>query len=64
MLGLDIPVRRRSGAVQRLTAAGLDGSINLPSLSDALYQSARWLRVFVARPVTLSSGDVMAAVIR
>ena len=49
MLGLDIPVVRRSGRVGRLTAAGLEGAINLPTLSDQLYRSARWLRVFVAR---------------
>jgi HD superfamily phosphohydrolase len=48
MLGLDIPVRRRSGVVERLTTAGMNGSINLPSLSDELYQSARGLRVFTA----------------
>lgn len=62
MLGLDIPVRRRNGAIQRLTAAGLDGSINLPLLSHALYQSARWLRVFVARPVRIDAQDVLALV--
>jgi uncharacterized protein len=58
MLGLDIPVRRRSGAVHRLTAAGLDGSINLPSLSDALYQSARWMRVFTVRRMTVPAEEV------
>lgn len=62
MLGLDIPVRRRSGAVHRLTAEGLDGSINLPSLSHALYQSARWFRVFVAHRVSVPAAEVMALV--
>lgn len=62
MLGLDIPVQRRSGAIQRLTAAGLDGSINLPSLSTALYQSARWLRVFVARRTAVPGDAVMGMV--
>jgi len=51
MLGLDIAVVRRGGAVERLTDAGLAGAINLPSLSDQLYRSARWLRVFVGRRV-------------
>jgi HD superfamily phosphohydrolase len=46
MLGLDIPVKRRSGDVERLTSEGWPGTINLPSLSEALYTSARWLRVF------------------
>jgi HD superfamily phosphohydrolase len=49
MLGLDLPVLRRSGEVRRLTSAGLEGVINLPVLSEQLYRSARWLRVFVAR---------------
>ncbi|HEX7024993.1 MAG TPA: hypothetical protein VF187_09265, partial [Gemmatimonadales bacterium] len=41
------------GEVRRLTGEGLPGAINLPLLSDQLYRSARWLRVFVARPVEL-----------
>ena len=49
MLGLDLPVLRRSGAVVRLTSTGLEGAIHLPPLSQQLYASARWLRVFVAR---------------
>jgi uncharacterized protein len=53
MLGLDLPVLRRSGSVERLTAAGWEGAINLPTLSEQLYRSARWLRVFVARPVAV-----------
>lgn len=60
MLGLDIPVLRRSGGVERLTTAGLDGSINLPSLSEALYRSARWLRVFVARRVPIPEAEILA----
>jgi hypothetical protein len=46
MLGLDIPVLRKSGEVRRLTAEGWQGSVNLPMLSQELYHSARWLRVF------------------
>lgn len=53
MLGLDIPVLRRDGRVHRLTAEGWPGAINLPALSDDLYRSARWLRVFTSRPVSL-----------
>jgi HD superfamily phosphohydrolase len=49
MLGLDIPVLRRSGAIERLTGEGWPGTINLPTLSAELYRSARWLRVFTAR---------------
>jgi len=53
MLGLDIAVRRRNGDVERLTGEGWPGTINLPTLSEALYTSARWLRVFVARRVDI-----------
>ncbi|MBA2708084.1 MAG: HD domain-containing protein [Gemmatimonadaceae bacterium] len=49
MLGLDIAVQRRKGEVVRLTGEGWPGTINLPTLSEELYRSARWLRVFVAR---------------
>jgi hypothetical protein len=64
MLGLDIPVLRRSGAIERLTPANLIGSINLPSLSDELYQSARWLRVFTVRRTVLPSAQVLALLSR
>ena len=59
MLGLDLPVVRRSGAVRRLTMAGLEGIINLPVLSDQLYRSARWLRVFAARRVEVSRPELL-----
>src|SRR5688572_2256192 len=60
MLGLDIPVQRRSGEVERLTGEGWPGSINLPSLSEELYRSARWLRVFVSRRVEIAPRRVRA----
>ena len=60
MLGLDIPVRRRDGTVRRLTAAGWEGAINLPRLSEELYASARWLRVFACRRVPVSREAVRA----
>ena len=59
MLGLDIPVVRRGGSVERLTSEGLAGAINLPALSQQLYRSARWLRVFVARRVTVPRGPIL-----
>ena len=59
MLGLDLPVVRRSGDVRRLTMAGLEGIINLPVLSDQLYRSARWLRVFAARRVEVSRPELL-----
>jgi HD superfamily phosphohydrolase len=60
MLELDLPVRRRSGAIQALDDAGWEGAINLPSVSDALYRSARWLRVFVVRPIEINRDAMLA----
>ncbi len=60
MLGLDIPVRRRDGSVKRLTAAGWEGAVNLPKLSEELYGSARWLRVFAATKVPIARSAVIA----
>ena len=51
MLDLNIAVLYKNGRVERLT--GRTGEINLPALSTQLYRSARWLRVFTARPATL-----------
>jgi len=50
MLDLNIAVLYKNGSVERLT--GRTGEINLPALSTQLYRSARWLRVFTARPAT------------
>jgi uncharacterized protein len=58
MLGLDLPVLRRDGRVEQLTSAGSAGAINLPRLSDDLYRSARWLRVFSAKPVRVDRARV------
>src|SRR6476661_8886304 len=59
MLGLDLLVVRRSGEVRHLTAAGLEGAINLPVLSDQLYQSARWLRVFAVRRIDVPRQELL-----
>ena len=59
MLGLDIIVMRRGGDVKRLTAEGWEGSINLPSLSEELYRSARWLRVFACERLSLDRRTVI-----
>lgn len=61
MLGLDLPVLRRGGRVEHLTQQSSGGTINLPKLSEELYRSARWLRVFTARPVQLSRERVLAS---
>ena len=64
MLGLDIPVLRRDGSVRRLTAEGWEGAINLPKLSEELYRSARWLRVFTARRMEMDEARVLELVTR
>jgi HD superfamily phosphohydrolase len=55
MLGLDIPVCRRGGKVERLTGTGWTGTINLPKLSEELYNSARWFRIFSAERSPLTT---------
>jgi HD superfamily phosphohydrolase len=64
MLGLDLPVLRRGGQVARVTAAGWEGAINLPTLAEQLYRSARWLRVFAARRVGIPRDRLLAALHR
>jgi HD superfamily phosphohydrolase len=61
MLSLDLPVLMRDESVVRLTAAGMAGAIDLPVLSEKLYHSARWLRVFTAARVTMERKTVLAA---
>ncbi|HEU0013570.1 MAG TPA: HD domain-containing protein [Longimicrobium sp.] len=46
MLGLDLLMLRRSGAVQRLTESGRAGLIEVPRVADELYHTARQFRVF------------------
>lgn len=50
MLGVNLPLRTRAGAVERLTDAGRAGHLGLPRVADELYRSARRLRIFVASP--------------
>jgi uncharacterized protein len=62
MLGLDIAVLRRDATVETLTNRGISGAINLPRLSEELYRSARWLRVFAARRVDASADEIMRSI--
>lgn len=59
MLDLDLPVRGRGGNVRRLTSAGWPAAMNLPRLSDELYRTARWLRVFTARRESLPGAALL-----
>lgn len=54
MLSVDLRLRLRGGGVEHLTDAGLTGQLGLPRIADQLYQNARRLRVFVARPASRS----------
>jgi HD superfamily phosphohydrolase len=55
MLGLDLPVALRDGDVRRLTATGWQGSMNLPKLAEEFYRSARWLRVYTCKRVSINT---------
>jgi uncharacterized protein len=59
MLGLNLRVLRRTGGIDLLTQQAAQGAINLPRLSEELYRSARWLRIFTARPVSLDRDAVL-----
>jgi uncharacterized protein len=59
MLGLDILVQRPYGEVRRVTAAGWEGAINLPKLSEEFYRSARWLRVYTAPRVAIDPTAIL-----
>jgi hypothetical protein len=48
MLSVHLPLRTRSGSVERLTDAGRAGQLGLPRIADELYRTARRLRIFVS----------------
>jgi hypothetical protein len=43
----------------RLDARGWTGSIDLPKLSQELYRSARWLRVFTANRTEIPEAPLL-----
>ncbi len=57
MLELDILMLRRDGAVERLTAVGRPGLIDLPRLGRDLYHAARVLRVFAWPKIELAEPE-------
>ena len=62
MLAVDLPLRTRSGGVERLTDAGRAGQLGLPRVADALYESARRLRVFTAERASARLEGLMGLV--
>jgi HD superfamily phosphohydrolase len=59
MLGLDLLIQRPYGEVRRVTAAGWEGAINLPKLSEEFYRSARWLRIYTSERMAVDPRAVM-----
>jgi HD superfamily phosphohydrolase len=59
MMGVNLPLRTRSGSIERLTDAGRAGHLGLPRVADELYQSARRLRIFVAMPADRALDGVL-----
>jgi HD superfamily phosphohydrolase len=64
MLGLDLPIARRGGAVERLTDAGWPGVMDLPRMAEDLVESARRLRVFAAKPATVTVSELRTVLSR
>lgn len=64
MLGVNLPLRTRTGTVERLTDAGRAGQLGLPRVADELYQTARRLRIFVSSQPDRSLDQVVALLTR
>jgi hypothetical protein len=63
MLGLDLPIVRADGAVDRLTQEGWRGRLDLPPIAGTLAESACRFRVFVRRPAEVTV-EALAEVLR
>jgi len=63
MLAVDLALATREGGLDRLTDEGRAGHLGLPRIAAELYQSARRLRLFTARPPSraLDEGVVQLA---
>jgi hypothetical protein len=64
MFQLDVLVRRRDGAVERLGRKGLPGLVDLPRVARELYRTARVLRVFTLERRTLDPGALLERISR
>ncbi len=64
MFQLDVLVERRGGEIQRLGLDGLPGLLDLPSLAQQLYATARVLRVFTFEPREISADQVLERITR
>ena len=59
MMGLDLLLKQRDGATQRLTESGQAGLIDLPRVSDELYHTARVLRIFTVERREIAVAPVL-----
>ncbi len=64
MFQLDVLVRRRDGAVERLGQKGLPGLVDLPRVARELYRTARVLRVFTLERRTLDPEALLERISR
>ena len=62
MLGLDLPIARRDGSVELLTDSGWPGVMDLPKMAEDLVETARRLRLFVAKPVSVPAADLLGVI--
>jgi len=62
MMGLDLLVERRGGAVERLGQGGLRGVIDLPTMAADLYRTTRVLRIFTMGTHVLTRETVQEVV--
>src|SRR2546422_2860659 len=62
MLALDLPLVKRDGTVRQLAGPEAAAHLGLPRVAAELYRSARRLRVFVLRPVTLPAKAIVELV--
>ena len=56
-----MPIARRGGAVELLTDRGWPGVMDLPRMAEDLVESARRLRMFVAKPVAVETAALLGA---
>ena len=64
MLDVNLRVRTRDGRVEQLSTENAVGRLGIRHITDELHTSARRLRVFVAKPVTIDLGSLLTLIER
>jgi hypothetical protein len=62
MMGVGLPLVRRTGEAVHLAGADAEAHLGLPRVAAELYRSARRLRVFTTRPAPIARDAVVALV--